>query len=51
MKRSRIDAYIQEFLDFADAHGFHLPSWARYGPRQWAKLAPEADSSWRRASR
>ncbi|OPX23218.1 MAG: D-lyxose/D-mannose family sugar isomerase [Planctomycetales bacterium 4484_123] len=43
MKRSQIDACIQEFLDFAESQGFYLPPWARYGPQQWAELGPEAD--------
>lgn len=43
MKRSRIDAIIDEFLAFAGRCGFHLPPWATFSPAQWAATGPEAD--------
>jgi D-lyxose ketol-isomerase len=43
MNRSRINAIIQEFLDFAESHQFFFPAWARYTPPQWARTGPEAD--------
>jgi len=43
MKRSEIDAAIEALLALAEAHRFGLPGWARYTPRQWAAVGPEAD--------
>ncbi len=43
MKRSEIDTYIQEFLDFARGQRFFLPPWARHSPQQWAAMGSEAD--------
>lgn len=43
MKRSRIDACIDELLTFAAERGFHLPPWATWSPAEWAAAGSEAD--------
>jgi len=43
VKRSEIDAAIEEFVHFAESLQFPLPPWAYYSPEQWARLGPEAD--------
>lgn len=43
MKRSQINAYIHDFIDFLADRRFHLPKWAFYSPQQWAEVGSEAD--------
>ena len=42
MRRSEIDAYIDEFRAFAAERQFHLPPWADWSPGDWASAGPEA---------
>lgn len=35
MKRSEINQFIREALDFMDEHAFYLPAWARWTPEIW----------------
>ena len=37
MKRSEINALIQENQKFIESHGFHLPPFAHYTPEEWKK--------------
>jgi len=43
MKRSQIDAYIDDFLAFAADQQFHLPPWSRWTPAEWARIGPAAE--------
>ena len=43
MKRSEIDRYVQDLLDFARARQFPLPPWTTWTPAQWARTGGEAD--------
>ena len=43
MKRSFIDAKIDEGIEFCRAQNFHLPKWACWTPEDWACAGAEAD--------
>jgi hypothetical protein len=43
MKRSQVNRYIQEFIDFVRQRQFALPPWAFFSPEKWAGIGPEAD--------
>lgn len=43
MKRSQINQYIHEALEFMDKHCFYLPPWARWAPEDWASKGKECD--------
>ena len=43
MKRSEINALIEEAAAFARSHGFLLPRFAFWSPQQWRSIGPEAD--------
>jgi len=43
MKRSFIDAMIDEGIDFCRSQNFHLPKWAYWTPEDWARAGSEAD--------
>lgn len=43
MKRSEINAYIAEALDFTKEHGFFLPAWATWRPADWKGRGAEVD--------
>ena len=36
MKRSEINRYVREALDFLAEHRFALPEWATWTPAMWA---------------
>lgn len=41
MKRSEINQYIQEALDFMDNYQFQLPHWACWSPEEWKTKGSE----------
>ena len=43
MKRSFIDAKIDDAMVFCQAQNFHLPKWACWSPSEWADAGQEAD--------
>lgn len=43
MKRSFIDAKIEEAIAFCDSHDFHLPKWALWTPADWEGAGAECD--------
>ena len=43
MKRSEIDAYIEQCIAFLNEQNFHLPKWAYWSAQDWAHAGPEAD--------
>jgi hypothetical protein len=43
MKRSEINARIDEAIDFCRQQNFHLPKWAYWTPAQWREVGHEAD--------
>ncbi len=43
MKRSEINARLQEAIAFLDDQNFHLPRWAKWSPDDWAQAGKEAD--------
>lgn len=43
MKRSEIDTWIEEALQFFPSQGFSLPSWSSWTVSDWREAGPEAD--------
>jgi len=43
MKRSQINQYIQEALQFMDEHRFYLPEWVRWTPEDWIMKGEECN--------
>jgi D-lyxose ketol-isomerase len=43
MRRSEINRILQESIDFAREHRFHLPPFASWTPAQWAEAGHEYD--------
>ncbi len=43
MKRSEINARLQEAVAFLDSQNFHLPKWAYWSPQDWKAAGDEAD--------
>lgn len=43
MKRSEINQYVKDELDFFAAHHFLLPEWTRWTPEDWAGKGHECD--------
>jgi hypothetical protein len=43
MRRSEINAHIEQAKDFCRANGFHLPPFAYWSPDQWAAAGHEYD--------
>ncbi len=43
MKRSEINALMEETVAFAEGYNFHLPPFAFWTPAQWATKGSEAD--------
>lgn len=43
MKRSQINRYIREALDFMDRQSFYLPEWVRWKPEIWKTKGEECN--------
>ena len=39
MKRSEINQYIKQAIEFFDKNNFKLPVWATATPEEWEKMA------------
>jgi len=45
MKRSEINKYIKHAVEFIQSHGWVLPPFAHWTPRQWGEAGSEADEA------